>query len=69
MGEQIRVIVEKDGRVKLKVEGVGGSQCLTITESIEKSLGEVFERHKTREFYKTEHMTLRNSVLSQNRIS
>ena len=69
MDEQIRVIVEKDGKVKLRVEGVGGSQCLTITASIEKSLGEVFERQKTREFYKAQHVTLRNSVLSQNRVS
>lgn len=38
--------------VSLHVQGVKGKQCLSITEFLEKGLGKVVDRSKTKEFYK-----------------
>lgn len=48
--EEINVEIEEDGQVVLSVTGVSGSACLTLTEDLEKVLGNVLlERRMTSE--------------------
>ena len=66
MKNEIKVIVEKDGGITLMVEGVSGSKCLAMTHGLERDLGEVLERHRTSDFYKSARHTLRNSIRQEN---
>lgn len=59
MNADIRVIVEPNGKLKMAVEGGDGPSCLSITEFLEKELGEVVERQKTSGFYKRQKISLR----------
>lgn len=49
--ETIEVVIHRDGRVELKVHGVKGTDCTTITESLEQALGGKFDRELTPEYY------------------
>lgn len=52
--EEIEVIIEKDGRVRLQVRGVKGEACLDLTKALEQALGgEIEERRMTSEAYET----------------
>ena len=51
MAEEIRVVIEKDGKLIFKVSGKGGPQCLTVTQDLEEEMGEVLNRQRTHEFY------------------
>lgn len=64
MGEEIRVIVEKDGKLLFKVHGRMGPQCLALTEALEKEMGEVLDRRRTNEFYKKAQIVLTNKTLT-----
>jgi hypothetical protein len=37
--EQIDVIIESDGQVRIEVRGVAGEACLELTRELEQSLG------------------------------
>jgi hypothetical protein len=67
MDQQITVVVERDGKVRLAVEGIRGSQCLSVTAFLEKEMGEVCERQRTGDFYKFQHIALKNRITSENR--
>jgi len=60
MKEQIRVVVERGGKVTLSTEGVAGSKCVELTEFLERGLGDVVTRQKTRDFYRAARLTQRN---------
>jgi len=62
MREQIKITVEKDGRVTLKVEGAQGSECLNITEFFEKEMGVVLERQRTSDFYRSAQVNVHNRI-------
>lgn len=62
MNGQIKVIIEKNGILTVKVQGIHGSQCLSLTESFEREIGEVLERQKTSDFYKSAQITIRNKI-------
>jgi hypothetical protein len=64
MGEEIRVVIEKDGRLVMKASGRGGPQCIAVAESFEKEMGEVLGRQRTPEFYQKEQIALRNKTLN-----
>ena len=66
MKDQIKITVEKDGKITLTVQGVSGSKCLAMTEALERDLGEVLERHRTSDFYRATRQTLRNSIRQEN---
>ena len=69
MDKQIRIVVERDGKLRMEVEGFNGSQCLSVTEFLEKEIGEVFERQKTSDFYKARRFTLTNRITSGNMVA
>ena len=49
--KDIVITIGPDGNVVLKVEGVGGSECLDFTAFLEEELGDVTERTFTGEYY------------------
>ena len=51
MNVQIKVVVQKNGMLSVEAQGIQGSQCLSLTESLERDLGEVLERQRTSDFY------------------
>jgi hypothetical protein len=42
--KKIRILIGKDGKATVSVEGVQGPGCLDLTKIIEQALGEVQER-------------------------
>ena len=62
MKGEIRVVVERDGKVTISTEGVNGPQCLNLTEFLERGLGDVVKRQKTRDFYRSVRLTQRNHI-------
>ena len=69
MNKQIRVVVERDGKLRLEAEGFSGSQCLSVTEFLEKEMGVVFERQRTSDFYKALQVTFRNRITTGNMVA
>jgi len=48
--EEIDVIIERDGQVRLEVRGIKGRQCLDATRELERALGgQVVARELTAE--------------------
>lgn len=64
MGEEIRVVIEKGGKLILKVSGKSGAQCLTVTQAFEEEMGEVLNRQRTTEFYQKADIRGRNTALN-----
>ena len=64
MGEEIRVVIEKDGKLILKMSGKGGPQCLTVTQDFEEEMGEVLNRQRTPEFYQKTPIALTYKTLN-----
>ena len=42
--KKMRILIKKDGKTEIRVEGGQGDNCLTFTKAIEKALGEVDDR-------------------------
>ena len=52
--QEIEVVIDKDGKVRIEVRGVKGMSCLDLTKDLEEALGgEVEEREMTPEAYET----------------
>jgi hypothetical protein len=48
--EEIKIIIAKDGKVTIDVEGIKGSGCKNLTKKLEKALGTSKSKKKA-EFY------------------
>ena len=66
MGEQIKVVVEKNGKLSIEVQGVSGARCLSLTEFLEKEVGEVSERERTREYFQKGKIALMERLKQKN---
>ena len=62
MGAQIKISIDKNARMTLEVEGAKGGQCLSLTEFLEESVGQVISRQKTREFYQSAKIGLKSTI-------
>jgi hypothetical protein len=51
---EIEVVIGPDGAVRLETRGLRGSSCLAETQGLERALGRVVRREKTREFWQQE---------------
>lgn len=49
--QEIKIVVGKNGKVNLGVDGVKGESCKEITRKIEEALGKTVESSNTEEFY------------------
>jgi len=62
MAAQIKITIDKGANMTVEVEGAKGRQCLSLTELIEDGVGQVVSRQKTREFYQSAKIGLRNAL-------
>ena len=51
---ELEITIGPDGEVHIVTRGLKGQACLAETKDLEKALGEVKQREKTREFYQEE---------------
>lgn len=51
---ELEITIGPDGGVRITTHGLKGQACLAETKDLEKALGEVKQREKTREFYQEE---------------
>jgi len=52
--QEIDVFIEKDGQVRIEVQGVKGMSCLDLTKDLEDALGgQVEEREMTHEAHES----------------
>lgn len=49
--QEIKVIISKDGKVTIDVEGIKGSGCKNLTKALEKALGKTTKSKKKAEYY------------------
>lgn len=54
---ELEITIGPDGVVRIVTHGLKGQACLAETRDLEKALGEVKQREKTREFYQEETRT------------
>ncbi len=60
---QIEVIIGRDGKVRVEVNGVKGAACLSLTQGIEQALGGQVETRKQKaEIYAVEVEMVSNEV-------
>ena len=62
MAAQIKITIDKGANMTVEVEGAEGGQCLSLTEFLEEGVGQVVSRQKTREFYQSAKIGLRNTL-------
>jgi hypothetical protein len=51
---ELEITIGPDGEVRIVTRGLKGQACLAETKDLEKAVGEVRHREKTREFYQQE---------------
>lgn len=50
--QEIKVVISKDGKVELEVNGVKGMSCMQLTEALEAALGnEIMDREMKPDAY------------------
>lgn len=54
---ELEITIGPDGEVRIVTHGLKGQACLAETKDLEKAVGEVKSREKTREFYLQEART------------
>ena len=64
--QELEFIIHPDGRVEERVRGVKGVECQSLTEEINKALGEVYESKPTQEMYEQK---IEISVEAENTVS
>jgi len=52
--EELDIVLNADGTVKIHVKGARGKKCLEVMKKIEKELGFVTEQRYTPEYYETD---------------
>jgi hypothetical protein len=61
--QEIDVLIEKDGQVRIEVRGVRGGSCLDITAALEQALGgQIAEREMTAESYEPAEQWLQDDL-------
>jgi hypothetical protein len=48
---ELEIVIGTDGVVRIVTRGLRGEACIEETRTLERALGEVRKREKTREFY------------------
>lgn len=49
--QELEIVIGRDGQVAISVKGASGPECLALTGSLEKDLGDLVERTHTAEFF------------------
>lgn len=48
---ELEIVIDAEGNVRIKTEGLKGEDCLVETKALEAAVGEVANRTKTSAFY------------------
>jgi hypothetical protein len=48
---ELEIVIDAEGNVRIKTEGMKGEECLVETKALEAAVGEVSSRTKTSAFY------------------
>ncbi|MDD3625721.1 MAG: DUF2997 domain-containing protein [bacterium] len=51
---ELEIIVDKEGRVSVKIKGFPGKACMDVAKILEEALGEIKEEEHTSEYYEPE---------------
>lgn len=49
--KKMRILIKKDGKTEIRVEGGQGDNCLSFTKAVEQALGTVEQRELCPEYY------------------
>ncbi len=49
--QEMEIVIDKEGRIQVKVNGAHGSECLAMTKNLEEAAGVVEERIYSPEYY------------------
>ena len=49
--QEMEIVIDKEGKIVVKVTGAQGAECLALTKNLEETTGSVEERIYTAEFY------------------
>jgi len=62
--QELEITIDNEGKVKVRVQGVHGSDCTSVTKTLEDALGEVSERSYLPEYYEEvhQHSPIRNNL-------
>ena len=60
MKGEIRVVINENWNTVFHVQGAGGSSCLSLTQAFVKEIGEVLERRRTKDHYRSFLTNLQN---------
>jgi hypothetical protein len=52
--EEIIITIDKQGDTTLEVRGAKGKRCISLTEFMERELGQVKDRKRKTEYYQSE---------------
>ena len=52
--QELEIIIDADGKVNIKVNGVKGPTCEDLTKNLEEAIGEVEKRDYTSDYYENE---------------
>ena len=50
--KELQIMIGKDGKIELKVQGVNGPECIKTTDFLTDNLGTVLSQEKTSDYYK-----------------
>lgn len=60
--QEVEVVIDREGRVQIHVQGVQGTACLDLTADLEKALGTVESREMTPEAQAQVHVEAHHQV-------
>ena len=60
--EEIKIIISKDGKVTIDVDGIKGSGCKKLTKTLEKKLGKTVKDKKKAEYYQEQNVEDQQSI-------
>jgi hypothetical protein len=49
--QEMEIIIDREGRIHVKVRGAHGEDCLALTKNLEEAAGVVEQREYTSEYY------------------
>lgn len=49
--QELEIVIDKEGRVQVRVQGAHGQECLGVTKNLEDAVGAVEERIYAPEYY------------------
>jgi hypothetical protein len=49
--QELEIVIDKEGRVQVRVQGAHGQECMAVTKNLENAVGAVEDRTYTPSYY------------------